>query len=349
MAPLDVPPAPAEADVTSYSGLDIADTGVEEGSNTEENQTAAVSDSREPLMDLLRRTRPLFLVRPQMQRNESGPPPPEQQPPLPPPPSQDQGAGSASDSLSLAQLKRLVNEVPRVEARAYEFTYDDAASFESEIEEWFSYADEERTVLLSQKAAFERRWLEFNNNKQVRWADIDQDARKEFIKRESNGLERPSIEARRTSLQALLYIALGAWAEITEQEQSKWENENAESKGERTKLQLDRMLDYTLLIVECDGLPSVYHLLQQACLRGRYISIVPTLHRALTPGIRNDDNSENQSSGNADPHTLEEPQDVNNLFTFFYLVIEAGRRQQVLNGETSIRDRLGGEECAPPT
>ncbi|KAI9885462.1 MAG: mitochondrial Homoaconitase [Watsoniomyces obsoletus] len=321
MAPQDVPPAPEEADVTSYSGLDIADTGVEEGSssNSEGNQTAAVSESPDPVMDLLRKTSLLLPPRPHIRRNESGPPPPEQQPPLPPP-GQDQDAGTAADSLSLAQLKRLVHE-GRPEARAYDFTYHDAGSFEDEIEEWFSYADEEKAVLLSLKVAFEKRWLEFKKDNHARWAGADQETRKEFLKREIGGLQRPSTWERRNSLRALLYIAQGAWGETHDGEQSKWEKANDELKGERKKLQLDRMMEYILLIIDCDGLPPIYHLFQQACLR-----------EENGPG--------NHSAGNSDSCALLEAQDLSNLFTFLYLVVEAGRRQRGSDGETSIRDRL---------
>src|ERR1700761_6686427 len=82
------------------------------------------------------------------------PPPPSQPPPAPPVPS------DPADSLSLPQLRQLVNQFPKAEATPYAFQYQDAEGFEPEIGEWFHYTelDQDRQYLLSSLEAFEAKW-----------------------------------------------------------------------------------------------------------------------------------------------------------------------------------------------
>ena len=54
----------------------------------------------------------------------------------------DAGTENTSDSLNLMQLRKIVTELPKVEATPYAFTYSDAASLPEEIEEWFTYGVE---------------------------------------------------------------------------------------------------------------------------------------------------------------------------------------------------------------
>ena len=64
--------------------------------------------------------------RPELRRDGSAPPPPLQPPP--PAPVQ-QNVDRQSESLSLAQLRRLMQEMPKVEQPAYAFEYADAQPF----------------------------------------------------------------------------------------------------------------------------------------------------------------------------------------------------------------------------
>lgn len=99
--------------------------------------------------------------RPELRRETSAPPPPMQPPP--PAPGQ-QNMDRASGSLNLAQLRRIVQEMPRVEQPAYAFEYADSQPFVEEIEEWFQYNEFDRVMLVGMKSSFEHQWHVFHEN-----------------------------------------------------------------------------------------------------------------------------------------------------------------------------------------
>ncbi len=104
--------------------------------------------------------------RPQFQRSQPQPPPPHQ----PPPPPAPQQVGNPNDSLSLMQLKRIVTDFPKADPTSYAFTYADTATFEEEVDEWFSYNEAEYRRLNRARATFERRWKKFIGKS---WVDPD--------------------------------------------------------------------------------------------------------------------------------------------------------------------------------
>ncbi|RFU27392.1 hypothetical protein B7463_g8937, partial [Scytalidium lignicola] len=172
------------ADVT-----DVADTGVADvGPRTSQPPTSVP------------------MGRPQYQRNQPQPPPPHQ----PPPPPAGQQVGNSNDSLSLMQLRRIVTEFPRIDPISYAFTYADAASFEEEVDEWFSYNDAEFRRLHRAKDTFERRWKKFSGKG---WLDEDGDVQQKFVQREIVGLHATDLRRRCKSLQTLLHVVLGVWDE----------------------------------------------------------------------------------------------------------------------------------------
>src|SRR5271154_300309 len=92
-------------------------------------------------------------IRPQLRRDGMAPPPPSQPPP--PAPQSSFDPGNPTDSLSLPQLKQLVNQFPKVEQRAYAFQFADAQPYREEVDEWFQYSAQDRLMLFGTRESFE--------------------------------------------------------------------------------------------------------------------------------------------------------------------------------------------------
>lgn len=197
---------------------------------------------------------PLIAGRPQLSRNQPQPPPPHQ----PPPPPAPQQSGAAADSLSLMQLRRIVNEFPQVEPTAYAFNYTDTTSFEEEVDEWFSYHDAEFARLQRAKDTFHRRWKKVSEKS---WIDTPA-AQKRFIQREITGLHATDIRRRCKSLQTILHLLLGVWDEtagVTD-----IYDEGEKPKTTATRGQLDRINTGILLATECGGVSAIFEVLKRA-------------------------------------------------------------------------------------
>lgn len=157
--------------------------------------------------------------RPGMQRGNSVPTPaplhlPPPAPPQPPPDTPQ------TDSLSLSQLQNLVRGIPKVEPAPYAFTYDDASSFEEELEEWFSYAVEEQAMLLKTQASFALEWSAFNRLSEAHdgdlgldWAAATNTQHGDFLGQLLKGCKQVDPVARLKKLEVLVYVLLGCWHE----------------------------------------------------------------------------------------------------------------------------------------
>jgi hypothetical protein len=162
-------------------------------------------------------------ARPTLRRDGSAPPPPSQPPP--PAPSSAFDPGNPTDSLSLPQLKQLVNQFPKVEQRAYAFQFADAQSFEEEVEEWFQYDEQDRRLLLSSRDSFESRWKFFCNNQrhssehfkqawdddEPLWLEVDERHRQQFLLLLSRELNSADVQVRVMFLESIVYILCGTW------------------------------------------------------------------------------------------------------------------------------------------
>ncbi|KAK2628740.1 hypothetical protein QTJ16_001843 [Diplocarpon rosae] len=189
----------------------------------------------------------LPLGRPQLQRNQPAPPPPSQPPPPPSP--------NANDSLSLMQLRRIVTEFPKVDPTSYAFTYADAASFEEEVEEWFSYNDAEYKRLQRARHTFERRWKKWSDKPWLEATDGDR-----FVEREVHDLHAMDLRRRCKSLQTILHIVLGVWHEsagLTFETPT-----NAKTKA--TPKHLEHMKLGISMIARADGIPLIFQVLLNA-------------------------------------------------------------------------------------
>lgn len=216
--------------------------------------------------------------RPQLQRNQPQPPPQHQ----PPPPPSPQQANNPNDSLSLMQLRRIVTEFPKVDPVSYAFTYNDTATFEEEVDEWFSYNDAEFKRLHRAKDTFERRWKKFSGNS---WLEAEKEQREKFVKQEVGDLHDVDLRRRCKGLQTILHIILGVWDETAgmktaevEGPEDKGEEEAEEPKdkaagGEKTETkpktkatqpQLEQMKEAIVLVAEAGGIALLYRVMQNA-------------------------------------------------------------------------------------
>ena len=271
-----------EAESSALNDLDIRDTGVGDGNLNRGTEAAPRPENQRHKDDSKTKIRPPS--RPQVRRNHSQPSP--QQASSSSQAAQDEPPATQNDSLSLAELRRLITDMPKQEARAYDFTYDDSSSFSEELDEWFSYAEEEQRVLLGYKTVFEQRFDGFSRSHYLsqaeilKWKQTEPRARKKFIVTEVKALQSSRSEDQRLALQSLAYVVCGAWSEVddsTGQQQpatpplagDTHEQGETNSKEEKAAVHLNAIEDGAMMILECDGLKAVYNLLRDVCFRER--------------------------------------------------------------------------------
>ncbi|KAH8765060.1 required for hyphal anastomosis [Diaporthe sp. PMI_573] len=152
-------------------------------------------------------------VRPLLQRNAQPQTPPAFPPPPsdpPPPPSASTPLQPPTDSLSLAQLRRLVADFPHAEAAAYDFEYQDTAPIEEEIDEWFVYQFWQWVRLNGVQRSFEWQWLNSHGQDTV-WEDVGDDVRRAFVSESLSGLSSETSKERSANIARIVYITLGRW------------------------------------------------------------------------------------------------------------------------------------------
>lgn len=236
-----VPDAPPPKDVADVADTGLADVGLP--APTQVSQTPASASA----------------ARPQFARNQPQPPPPHQ----PPPPPSPQQIGNPNDSLSLMQLKRLVTEFPKVDPTSYTFTYSDTATYEEEVDEWFSYNEAEFKRLHRAKDTFQRRWKKHSEKP---WVEADQEGKLKFVKKEVQGLHASDLRRRCKSLQTLLHVILGVWDENAGKAEELETIQSNETKGrtKSTPSHVESMKTSISLLAESDGIEMVYEVMQTA-------------------------------------------------------------------------------------
>lgn len=214
-------------------------------------------------------------------RREAVAPPPPLQPP-PPAPSQ-QNAELATDSLNLAQLKRIVQDIPKLEQRAYAFEYADCQPFPEELDEWFQYSEPERMMLLGSKVSFEHHWKEFCGQKssasgQVSWLDASSDLRKAFMERTLDELHNPDLFLRIEALEAVCYTMAGVWGvtagrSVDDYPDVPTAKEAAETPRSKS-LQIKWIENNVLLVHECSGIPTLFEYMRKVFDKDRSVKPV---------------------------------------------------------------------------
>lgn len=237
-----VPDAPPPKDVADVADTGFADVGLPAPTPVSQASTSAST------------------ARPQLARNQPQPPPPHQPPP---PPSSQQMVGNPNDSLSLMQLKRLVTEFPKVDPTSYTFVYSDTATFEEEVDEWFSYNEAEFKRLHRAKDTFQRRWKKFSAKT---WIEVDREEQLQFVNSEVQGLHASDLRRRCKSLQTLLHITLGNWDENAGKKEELESIQSGEKKG-RTKAtpsHVESMKRSISLLAESGGIEMIYEVMKTA-------------------------------------------------------------------------------------
>ncbi|PQE23102.1 putative required for hyphal anastomosis (HAM-2) protein [Rutstroemia sp. NJR-2017a WRK4] len=245
------------------------------------------------------------MARPQLQRHQPQPPPPHQPPPPPAPQQQQQQMlGNPTDSLSLMQLKKLVTEFPKIDPTSYTFVYADTASFEEEIDEWFSYNEAEFKRLNRAKDTFGRRWKKFSEKS---WPETDREQRLIFLKKEIEGMRAVDLRRRCKSLQTILHVVLGIWDETAgkKEELDATSSKKPKNKTKATPSQIEYMKENLLLLAESGGIEVVYDVTQNAF---KY--------------LWDDDVRETKLTEEDVPFVQDE---LDNVMTIFYLIIEGIR------------------------
>jgi hypothetical protein len=198
--------------------------------------------------------------RPQLQRNQPQPPPPHQ----PPPPPSPQQANNPQDSLSLMQLRRIVTEFPKIDPTSYAFSYADTASFEEEVDEWFSYNEAEYRRLNRARDTFDRRWKKSVNKA---WLEAEQRQQREFVAKEVLGLDSIDLRKRCKSLQTILHIILGIWDESAGKNGNKENIGGPKSKTKASIAQVEQMKHGITLVAKAGGIATLVTVMQNAFKR----------------------------------------------------------------------------------
>ncbi|OKL62634.1 hypothetical protein UA08_01385 [Talaromyces atroroseus] len=297
----DISPVPDEQLMAEVNGLTLEPSPV-----FEEQIQAAPSSGN-----------PRSTARPGITRDSAAPPPPMQ----PPPPAPGQNAAElAPDSLSLAQLKRIVQDIPRTEQQAYAFHYADCQSFPEEIDEWFQYSEPERMMLVGSKVSFHQQWKEFCHQRSVdtnsSWIDAQRDYQKAFLKHLLVGLDDSDLFSRIEALEAICYVLCGVWGltggksieDYPQNPTAEEESENPKSKS----LQIKWIVDNVLLLDECDGISKLYEY-----MRSVYDKEASSLD---SDSVDLDDEKEHAT------YLIAREREANLILTCMYFVIEVARR-----------------------
>ncbi|KAL4918091.1 hypothetical protein BDW62DRAFT_182345 [Aspergillus aurantiobrunneus] len=270
--------------------------------------------------------------RPELHRNTTAPPPPRQ----PPPPAPVQhNIETPTDSLSLAQLRQLVQDMPRAEQPAYAFEYADSQPFSEEVEEWFQYSEFDRAMLLGMKTSFERLWSLFCGNQpssspRTSWLDAPSAMQKSFLSEVLDNLQDSEVIVRVETLEAVCYALTGVWA-ITAGKSAPEDAEGAplsfSEKDKPKSLQILWMENNAKLIHECSGVQSLYGCFLRTFEKFRVSA--PSEPNLTTPGSTN-------------PVSLAAAErEANLVLTAFYLIVEVARRQETQEPRnTPLKDAI---------
>jgi hypothetical protein len=278
-------------------------------------------------------------ARPGLRRDNSVPlPAPLHLPPPAPPAPPPSDALQSTDPLSLMQLRGLVSELPRVDPAPYAFSYEDASSFEDELEEWFSYSVEEQAMLLKAQTSFAQEWGTFNGLNStpyeeggLDWARATEEQQSEFVQYVLGAIGQSDPILRLKKLEALVYILLGCWHESAGLGSTEAEGDEDASQAslprdghapgtyDKSAQHVQLIKKNVRLLVDLDGLEVVIGQLSSACLRACAVDAEFTSSR------------DNKDS---------ERRELWCSMTTVYVVLEVARVEEREKNDTTIRSAL---------
>jgi len=278
--------------------------------------------------------------RPGLQRGNSVPTPAPTHLPPPAPPAPPPNA-PPNDSLSLEQVHNLVRGLSKADPAPYAFTYDDASSFEEELEEWFSYSVEEQAMLLKSQASFALEWSAFNGingtpyeEGGLDWNRAAASQQVEFVGHLLEGVKEKDPVARLKRLETLVYVLLGCWHEtaglqaasadggIASGRNSPTQDEPAaryEHSGRQTAL-IKRNVH---LLADCNGLQILVDVLRSSLLRSCGVDV---------------------SSDTPRDGKEAERREVWCAMTAVYVILEVARVEEKAEGKLELRTAVLGLE-----
>ncbi|KAF2129110.1 N1221-domain-containing protein [Dothidotthia symphoricarpi CBS 119687] len=335
-----VPPVVDEAELIGNSSADIP---VFEAEPEEELNLSLHAAGQQGLVNgeasgLANQTEPplTFSSRPGLQRGTSAPHPAPLH--LPPPvPSAPPPDAPPTDSLSLSQLQNLVREAPKSEPTPYAFTYDDASSFEEELEEWFSYAVEEQAMLLKAQASFALEWTAFNGLNETSyteggldWNRSDRSQHKNFLEHLLEEIKQTDPVSRLKTLEALVYVLLGCWHETAGRPSPSVNGEPTSGRSssahntsaaayDKSGQQASLIRQNVLLLAESNGIQTLVDVLRSSCLRACGVDVVPDAPREGKEAER---------------------REVWCAMTAVYVVLEVARTQEKAESDFSLRSTI---------
>jgi len=205
--------------------------------------------------------------RPPLVRGAMSQPPPPAVPPPPSAPAAEPGLNGASqqpqDSLSLAQLRRIVAEFPRSEPVAYDFVYEDTGHLDEEVDEWFGYLPAQFSRLDVAQRDFEEGWrAKFGPD--IQWGDVNLEGRAEFLLESlASVAAEDDPDDSQDAISALVYVVLGRWAE-TAGGPSAGARRGPKARSSATQTQLDAMRKTVELLAHVGGIAVVWTALRDA-------------------------------------------------------------------------------------
>ncbi|KAL2160679.1 hypothetical protein VTH06DRAFT_1367 [Thermothelomyces fergusii] len=205
------------------------------------------------------------------------------------------------DSISLAQLRRLVPEFPRAEPIAYDYVYTDMAPLEEEVDEWFMYNFWQWVRLNAANRAFYSVWSRLfpsppppppppagagaaasagtpadsgkgsgGNPPTPTWnrtgdegEDEAAERKRTFVRALLEGFKSHDRIARAEAVGAAVYLVLGRWTETVKAAGVLGVSVfDGKARSAATPQQLEAMREGVRLVAECGGLEPVWDALR---------------------------------------------------------------------------------------
>ena len=261
----------AGADISTISSSD--DIDLQHRVEARRQQDLQGSGSPRPLANAVSNGARPQIVRPILRREASAPPPPPRQPPPPTPPAQQNDNGGPSDSLSLAQLRDIVSNLPKIEPTAYAYTYEDTRSFAEELEEWFQYTAEDEELWVQARISFEEELEGADLDPKApssnrTWLKLSKEDREVFLRQLLHDMKNPDPIRSNKSLHSLVYLALGVWRETETAEddanaEPEQDYEPPNEKFKRSNLQLRFIFESGDLLCRFGAVPLLFDLVRE--------------------------------------------------------------------------------------
>ncbi|KAK0674098.1 hypothetical protein QBC41DRAFT_388303 [Cercophora samala] len=201
------------------------------------------------------------------------------------PQQQQQQNVPPNDSLSLAQLRRIVNDFPNREPIAYDYEYTDMGPLEEEIDEWFGYNFWQWVRLNAANRAFHTAWGRYFASPESSptedmalpppqppgWEEVDVLKRRAFLTSILGNI-RPLGEdnedrmVRGEAIGAVVYLVLGRWTETVTVRKVGMLTGVVEGKckSAATKVQMDAMKEGVKVLAESGGVEVIWDALRAA-------------------------------------------------------------------------------------